>query len=865
MELPSPSTSQSSTGHKLDLLSQLLNFDSSILSEPISEKYPALLEVPFISETELLLTRQVGSGSFGHVYHGILFSQDVAVKRLTVRNFTDELDFSTMDETDEIEQKAIQVAKTLHALEKEVSIMKGLRFVNIVQFYGVCLKPAAIVTQYCSKGSLFDLIGNARSISRVAKELTWKRRLQLAMDAAIGMNYLHSRMDPVLHRDLKSPNLLVDEYFNCKVADFNTSCFIDQTIMTDSIQANNPRWMAPEVASGSPFTKAADVYPFGIILWELMTWKEPFESDNDTLRTIQILTLTVRDGYRPEIIPNDKLQGGPCPVYDDYLKLMKHCWHQDPDERPSFKEIIERLSVLMTSVVQLTESGSPTSTTKLLHQVSRVPRQTSPEPQPTQSPRNSSPFSRPPSSQVTKELSSTEGTHDASVELSQGEETFSCSPFMNGPPPSETDEVSDDIPDNHLEHPPSFARWSSQIEETIENFRDEEQAEQEEVSEGRKRWNYLRSEVLQIEPTRTLQHQHSSGIVHWDALRTLIFGERESDRFIEKFSKFVLGDESELTKKVANALNQSKISVGVRVLEEMMKLKEEEARKERDRWTIVKHLMLENLKPTPCHPLWRLLAKKLKDPLTEMETLKPSEEQKETSNETEPPALSKGKALWRKVQVAFNLVDYSPFRPLKSPYWHILRTVLFQVDDNEEDEEEATSDSPHPPKSTPTAPDQSSETVSSHQGNKIRNMRAVANWNRARKTLDLQPISFWDRNKQFLQKFSQTQHPEATPPDTPLHYGDSKPKSRGWQRVRKLLIVDEEPPSEDKWQFVRDFLLENDFGHDWQKLSNFVQSHPQPPRDGRWELFRRLFFENRSLREQSQWSFLKDLFLKRDN
>lgn len=108
----------------------------------------------------------------------------------------------------------------------------------MVGFYGVCFEPAAIVTEYCARGSLFDLIGKtyfcgdkmiiallarARSSSRVAQDLSWERRLRLANDAAIGMSFLHSGMDPIIHRDLKSPNLLVDEHYNCKVADFNTA------------------------------------------------------------------------------------------------------------------------------------------------------------------------------------------------------------------------------------------------------------------------------------------------------------------------------------------------------------------------------------------------------------------------------------------------------------------------------------------------------------------------------------------------------------------------------------------------------------------------------------------------------------------
>lgn len=91
---------------------------------------------------------------------------------------------------------------------------------------GVCLDPPCIITEYCSRGSLFDVLKNARTSTRYQRQLTWKRRIGFALDAAIGMSYLHSHPhQEILHRDLKSPNLLVDEDWNCKVADFNTSKF----------------------------------------------------------------------------------------------------------------------------------------------------------------------------------------------------------------------------------------------------------------------------------------------------------------------------------------------------------------------------------------------------------------------------------------------------------------------------------------------------------------------------------------------------------------------------------------------------------------------------------------------------------------
>lgn len=137
-------------------MSQMLSMLIPTSTEDMVRKYPALLDVPFISQSEILITREIGSGSFGRVFHGIFSFQDVAVKRLTVRNFRDEIDIYAQlnpeQDADEIDEKARQVAET-------IGMLKRISFPKVVSFYGVCFEPPAIVTEYCMRGSLFDLIG----------------------------------------------------------------------------------------------------------------------------------------------------------------------------------------------------------------------------------------------------------------------------------------------------------------------------------------------------------------------------------------------------------------------------------------------------------------------------------------------------------------------------------------------------------------------------------------------------------------------------------------------------------------------------------------------------------------------------------
>jgi serine/threonine protein kinase len=156
--------------------------------------------------------------------------------------------------------------------------MAHLRHPNVVQFLGHCSNPPAIITEHCARGCLYDVIQRA---IHSPDELPWSRRLEMALDAAKGMLYLHTRRPPIVHRDLKSPNLLVDEHSRVKVADFNLSkIWEENAAMTSTMSSINPRWVAPEVLDGQRATMAADVFGFGVVLWELLTWQLPWGNGN---------------------------------------------------------------------------------------------------------------------------------------------------------------------------------------------------------------------------------------------------------------------------------------------------------------------------------------------------------------------------------------------------------------------------------------------------------------------------------------------------------------------------------------------------------------------------------------------------------
>lgn len=104
---------------------------------------------------------------------------------------------------------------------QEAGMMASMRHPNVVMYLGVCLQPPCVVTEYCARGSLNDVFKRARATPALAAQLDWGRRLNMVLDAAKGMMYLHSSEPPVIHRDLKSPNLLVDKHWRLKVGTFS--------------------------------------------------------------------------------------------------------------------------------------------------------------------------------------------------------------------------------------------------------------------------------------------------------------------------------------------------------------------------------------------------------------------------------------------------------------------------------------------------------------------------------------------------------------------------------------------------------------------------------------------------------------------
>lgn len=266
-----------------------------------------ILNVGFVDLdiNEIEIGENIGNGAFSSVYKGIWRGALVAVKRFSVEDFSED---------------------TIIEFEKEISIMKSIRAPNIIQFLGGTFNPPdiCIITEFMSRGSLHDILHNKMVV------LEWSMILQMLEDTARGMTYLHSCNPPIIHRDLKSQNLLVNEFWRVKVSDFGLSTVLDRSTDTMTI-CGTPYWTAPEVLRSQHYTMKVDVYSFGIIMWECVTRMEPYAN----IPPFNAINGIVDEGLRPTVPPW---------LPDSYTGLMVACWQDNPILRPTFNNVLNTIN-----------------------------------------------------------------------------------------------------------------------------------------------------------------------------------------------------------------------------------------------------------------------------------------------------------------------------------------------------------------------------------------------------------------------------------------------------------------------------------------------------------------------------------------
>ncbi|KAK8463117.1 hypothetical protein SEVIR_1G323600v4 [Setaria viridis] len=260
-------------------------------------------------------------GSFGEVYRGEWHGTEVAVKKFLQQDLSGD---------------------ALEEFRTEVRIMKRLRHPNVVLFMGAITRVPnlSIVTEFLPRGSLFRLI------HRPNNQLDERKRLRMALDVARGMNYLHNCSPVIVHRDLKSPNLLVDKNWVVKVCDFGLSRMKNKTFLSSRSTAGTAEWMAPEVLRNEPSDEKCDVFSYGVILWELCTLLQPWEGMN----AMQVVGAVGFQNRRLDIPDN---------IDPAIAEIIVNCWHTDPKLRPSFADIMATLKPLLKN---LTSNQAPRQT-----------------------------------------------------------------------------------------------------------------------------------------------------------------------------------------------------------------------------------------------------------------------------------------------------------------------------------------------------------------------------------------------------------------------------------------------------------------------------------------------------------------------
>ncbi|KAK9908804.1 hypothetical protein WJX75_003138 [Coccomyxa subellipsoidea] len=267
---------------------------------------------------DVTLQEKIGSGAFGSVYRAQWRGRPVAVKVMT----------ATHSEN----------AAELESFRREVEVLSGLQHDRIVRLLGACLAPPTIciVEELALGGSLYDLL-HTKSGARCCTPMPHSQLLRVALDVAEALRCMHHFSQPqILHRDLKSSNVLLDSRGRAKVCDFGIAKFKDRTfVSTKNANAGTPAYMAPEMFEGRRVSEKIDVYSFGVLLWEMLTGELPWGHLSTPMQVIYVVGVLKKRLRIPDRCPEALRQ------------LITQCWQDDADLRPSFTTIVPRLEMVL--------------------------------------------------------------------------------------------------------------------------------------------------------------------------------------------------------------------------------------------------------------------------------------------------------------------------------------------------------------------------------------------------------------------------------------------------------------------------------------------------------------------------------------
>ncbi|KAL8459684.1 hypothetical protein ACS0TY_036148 [Phlomoides rotata] len=294
-------------------------FDESVLKKATNNFHDSLI---------------IGKGGFGIVYKGFLPDNTiVAIK------------------------KAREVRKEVDQFINEVTVLSQINHRNVVKLLGCCLETRVplLVYEFISNGTLFEHIHDKAK----THFLSWEKRLRIAAETAGVLSYLHSAAStPIIHRDIKSSNILLDSNFTAKVSDFGASKLfpLDKTKLTTLVQGTFG-YLDPEYFQTSRLTEKSDVYSFGVVLVELLTGRKAVRDDvpEEEINLANFFLSVVKEEHLLfQILDDNVAREGEKELVMKVAHLAKRCLNGKGDERPCMKEVERELEGLRVGVKHAT-------------------------------------------------------------------------------------------------------------------------------------------------------------------------------------------------------------------------------------------------------------------------------------------------------------------------------------------------------------------------------------------------------------------------------------------------------------------------------------------------------------------------------
>ncbi|KAK2662545.1 hypothetical protein Ddye_001119 [Dipteronia dyeriana] len=286
-------------------------------------------------------TNNVGSGGYGKVYRATLPSgQLIAIKRAKQGSMQGAVEF-----------------------KNEIELLSRVHHKNLVSLLGFCFERGEqmLIYEYIPNGCLRDSLSGKSGI-----RLEWLRRLKIAHGTARGLSYLHELADPpIIHRDVKSTNILLDEQLTAKVADFGVSKPMgdsDNEHITSQVKGTMG-YMDPEYFMTNQLTEKSDVYSFGVLMLEILTGRRPIERGKYIVREIKMAMDKKKDLYNLyEILDPTIGLGTTLEGFEKFVDLAFRCVEESGADRPSMREVVKEIeNILQLAGLNPNEESAPFS------------------------------------------------------------------------------------------------------------------------------------------------------------------------------------------------------------------------------------------------------------------------------------------------------------------------------------------------------------------------------------------------------------------------------------------------------------------------------------------------------------------------